>query len=144
MSTAPAPARKGEWLESWDPENEQTWDKSLAWRTLWVTTFCLTLAFVAWFLPSAIIPKLNALGYEFSKSQLYWMAAMPGLAAGLLRILWMVMPPIECPTRVQRAIPSASSVSFTTSARYSIVCTGPLTTEIPCPGRSSVITRTCL
>jgi NNP family nitrate/nitrite transporter-like MFS transporter len=85
MSTAPAPARKGEWLESWDPENEQTWDKSLAWRTLWVTTFCLTLAFVAWFLPSAIIPKLNALGYEFSKSQLYWMAAMPGLAAGLFR-----------------------------------------------------------
>ena len=57
MSTAPAPARKGEWLESWDPENEQTWDKSLAWRTLWVTTFCLTLAFVAWFLPSAIIPR---------------------------------------------------------------------------------------
>ena len=94
MSTAPAPARKGEWLESWDPENEQTWDKSLAWRTLWITTFCLTLAFVAWFLPSAIIPKLNALGYEFSKSQLYWMAAMPGLAAGLFRLVWMVLPPI--------------------------------------------------
>jgi NNP family nitrate/nitrite transporter-like MFS transporter len=55
--------------------------QGLAWKTLWVTTFCLTLAFVAWFLPSAIIPKLNALGYEFTKSQLYWMAAMPGLAA---------------------------------------------------------------
>ena len=94
MSTAPAPARKGEWLESWDPENEETWDKSLAWSTLWVTTFCLTLAFIAWFLPSAIIPKLNALGYDFSKSQLYWMAAMPGLAAGLLRLVWMVLPPI--------------------------------------------------
>ncbi len=94
MSTAPAPARKGEWLDSWDPENEETWDKSLAWRTLWITTFCLTLAFVAWFLPSAIIPKLNALGYEFSKSQLYWMAAMPGLAAGLFRLVWMVLPPI--------------------------------------------------
>ena len=94
MSTAPAPARKGEWLESWDPENEQTWDKSLAWRTLWITTFCLTLAFIAWFLPSAIIPKLNALGYDFSKSQLYWMAAMPGLAAGLFRLVWMVLPPI--------------------------------------------------
>ena len=67
MSTAPAPARKGEWLESWDPENEQTWDQSLAWRTLWITTFCLTLAFVAWFLPSAIIPKLNALGYDFTQ-----------------------------------------------------------------------------
>jgi NNP family nitrate/nitrite transporter-like MFS transporter len=55
-------ARSGEWLEHWGPENEDTWNSSLAWRTLWITTFCHTLAFVAWFLPSAIIPKLNALG----------------------------------------------------------------------------------
>jgi NNP family nitrate/nitrite transporter-like MFS transporter len=87
-------ARQGEWLESWDPENEQTWDSRLAWRTLWVTTFCLTLAFIAWFLPSAIIPKLNALGYTFTQGQLYWMAAMPGLAAGLFRLAWMTLPPI--------------------------------------------------
>lgn len=92
--SAASPARSGEWLESWNPEDEATWDHSLAWRTLWITTFCLTLAFVAWFLPSAIIPKLGALGYEFSTSQLYWMAAMPGLSGGLLRIVWMVLPPI--------------------------------------------------
>ena len=87
-------AQRSEWLEAWDPENEETWDSSLAWRTLWITTFCLTLAFIAWFLPSAIIPKLNALGYTFSQSQLYWMAAMPGLSAGLLRLVWMGLPPI--------------------------------------------------
>jgi Nitrate/nitrite transporter len=92
MSTTTA--RKGEWLEAWDPENEATWDKGLAWKTLWITTFCLTLAFIAWFLPSAIIPKLNALGYTWTKGQLYWMAAMPGLAAGLFRLVWMVLPPI--------------------------------------------------
>ena len=85
---------KGEWLEHWDPEDEKSWDSGLAWRTLWITTFCLTLAFIAWFLPSAIIPKLNALGYEFTKEQLYWMAAMPGLSAGLFRLVWMVLPPI--------------------------------------------------
>jgi len=84
----------GEWLEEWDPENEATWDSRLAWRTLWVTTFCLTLAFVAWFLPSAIIPKLNALGYTFSDAQLYWMAAMPGLSAGVFRLIWMILPPM--------------------------------------------------
>jgi MFS transporter, NNP family, nitrate/nitrite transporter len=94
MSTVDDRRTGGEWLQSWDPENEQTWDQSLAWRTLWITTFCLTLAFVAWFLPSAIIPKLNALGYEFTKSQLYWMAAMPGLSAGLFRLVWMVLPPV--------------------------------------------------
>ena len=54
-----------EWLHSWDPENEDTWDRRLAWQTLWITTFTLTLCFVAWFLPSAIVPKLNAIGYDF-------------------------------------------------------------------------------
>ncbi len=93
-SPSPDTRRGGEWLTDWDPENEATWDQPLAWRTLWVTTFCLTLAFIAWFLPSAIIPKLNPLGYSFTKDQLYWMAAMPGLAAGLLRLVWMVLPPI--------------------------------------------------
>ena len=94
MSTTPTQTRSGgEWLESWDPENEETWDKPLAWRTLWVTTFALFLAFVAWFLPSALIPKLNPLGYSFSTNQLYWMAAMPGLSAGLFRLVWMVLPP---------------------------------------------------
>ena len=88
------PHTSGEWLDTWDPEDKATWDSRLAWRTLWITTFCLTLAFVAWFLPSAIIPKLNALGYGFSKHQLYWMAAMPGLSAGLFRLVWMVLPPI--------------------------------------------------
>ncbi|PKQ22172.1 MAG: MFS transporter [Actinobacteria bacterium HGW-Actinobacteria-5] len=83
-----------EWLASWDPENEETWDKRLAWQTLWITTFTLTLAFVAWFLPSAIVPKLNAIGYDFTKTQLYWLAAIPGLSGGLLRLVWMVLPPI--------------------------------------------------
>lgn len=92
MSTAAK--TNGEWLQAWDPEDEKTWDSKLAWRTLWITTFCLTLAFIAWFLPSAIIPKLNALGYTFTQGQLYWMAAMPGLSAGLLRLVWMVLPPI--------------------------------------------------
>ena len=82
-NTAPDRRTGGEWLQAWNPNDEATWDKSLAWRTLWITTFSLTMAFIAWFLPSAIIPKLNAIGYSFTKDQLYWMAAMPGLAAGL-------------------------------------------------------------
>ncbi len=89
-----SPARGSEWLQSWDPENEATWDKGLAWRTLWISTFSLVMCFVAWFLPSALIPKLNAVGYTFTKDQLYWMAAMPGLSGGLLRIIWMVLPPM--------------------------------------------------
>ena len=94
MSATTPTQRSREWLTAWDPENEASWDKALAWKTLWITTFTLTMAFVAWFLPSAIVPKLNALGYSFSKEQLYWLAAIPGLSGGLLRIVWMTLPPI--------------------------------------------------
>ena len=43
MSTAAEPVRSSEWLTNWDPENEASWDSGLAWRTLWVTTFTLTM-----------------------------------------------------------------------------------------------------
>ena len=94
MSTAEAPLRSREWLTDWDPENESTWDKGLAWKTLGITTFTLTMCFVAWFLPSAVVPKLNALGYSWTKDQLYWLAAIPGLSGGLMRLFWMVLPPV--------------------------------------------------
>ena len=94
MSTASTARTGSEWLQEWNPENEATWDKALAWRTLWITTFSLTMCFVAWFLPSALIPRLNAVGYSFTQGQLYWMAAMPGLAAGFMRVFWMVLPPL--------------------------------------------------
>lgn len=90
---SPKAQTDGEWLQDWDPEDPEKWDKSLAWHTLIITTFTLTMAFVVWFLPSAIIPKLRPLGYDFTPSQLYWMAAMPGLSGGALRILWMILPP---------------------------------------------------
>jgi NNP family nitrate/nitrite transporter-like MFS transporter len=95
MSRQAVEARRGsEWLQSWDPENEETWDKRLAWTTLWITTFTLTLCFASWFLASAIAPKLTNLGFDFSQSQLYWLTSMPGLAGGLMRLVWMVLPPI--------------------------------------------------
>ena len=47
-----------------------------------------------WFLPSAIAPKLTLLGFNLSASQLYWLTALPGLAAGLLRLVYMFLPPL--------------------------------------------------
>ena len=71
MSSPTTLETNGDWLVSWDPEDETKWDKRLAWNTLTVTTVSLTLCFVAWFLPSAIVPKLNALGYSFTHNQLF-------------------------------------------------------------------------
>lgn len=98
MTTTPpshdAPARHGnDWLEHWDPEAAD-WDKKRAWTTLWVSTFSLTLAFIAWFLVSALAPVLNDIGFDLSKGQLYWLAAIPGLSGGLLRLVWTFLPPV--------------------------------------------------
>ena len=94
--TAPeAPVRRSsDWLESWTPEDPENWDSGRAWKTLWVTTFNLTLAFATWFLVSALAPKLNNIGYDLSKGQLYWLVAIPGLAGGTLRLIWTFLPPI--------------------------------------------------
>lgn len=94
-STSAESDRTGkEWLQAWDPENDETWDQALAWRTLSITTFTLTLAFASWFIASALAPKLTNLGFDLTQNQLYWLVALPGLSAGMLRLVWMVLPPI--------------------------------------------------
>lgn len=85
------------WLTRWEPENPQFWEsqgKALAWRTLWITTFNLTLAFITWFVVSALVVRLPNVGFQLNTSQLFWLAAMPGLAGGTLRIIWTFLPPI--------------------------------------------------
>ena len=86
MSSTTTSRTGGEWLDAWDPENEETWDKRLAWTTLSISTFTLTLCFASWFLASAIAPKLTNLGFDLTQSQLYWLTSMPGLAGGLMRL----------------------------------------------------------
>ena len=105
-SAATVERRGSEWLTDWHPE-EAGWDSRLAWRTLWVTTFALTLGFSTWFLASAFAPILTNLGFDLSKNQLYWLAAMPGLAGGTLRLIWTFLPPVMGTRRL---------VTFTTAA----------------------------
>ena len=81
-------------LKDWNPNDDSKWDSALAWRTLWITTYSMILAFCVWFLPSAIAPKLTLLGFDLDKSQLYWLTALPGLAAGILRLVYMFLPPL--------------------------------------------------
>ena len=94
-SAAPAEKQASKYvLQDWEPNNPEKWDSKLAWRTLTITTYSLILGFCVWFLPSAIAPKLTLLGFNLSASQLYWLTALPGLAAGLLRLVYMFLPPL--------------------------------------------------
>lgn len=85
------------WLEKWTPEDSSFWDNGgskIAWRTLTITTFALILSFATWFMMSAIAVKLPGIGFKFDKDQLFWLTAMPGLAAGIIRIIHTFLLPI--------------------------------------------------
>lgn len=81
-------------IKVWDPENPAQWNKTLAWTTVWISTFCLTFGFCAWFLVPSLAPRLNEIGFSLDHRQLYWLVAMVGLSAGTLRIVWTFLPPI--------------------------------------------------
>ncbi|WP_341894859.1 nitrate/nitrite transporter [Ferrovibrio terrae] len=89
--------RKGHWLSRWEPENPQFWDatgKAIAWRTLIITTANLTMAFIVWFMVSALVVRLPGAGFKLNAGELFWLAAMPGLAGGSLRIIHTFLVPL--------------------------------------------------
>ena len=84
-------------IQTWQPNEPEFWEstaKPIAWKTLWITTFCLLLSFATWFMVSAIVVKLTGIGFKFDKGQLFWLNAMPGLAAGTLRIIHTFLVPV--------------------------------------------------
>ena len=97
MIIQPVPSERTEEIAEWQPNDPQFWEetaKPIAWRTLWITTYCLLLSFATWFMVSAIVVKLTGIGFKFSPQQLFWLTAMPGLAAGTLRIIHTFLIPI--------------------------------------------------
>lgn len=85
------------WLQEWNPEDAGFWEKTgkkIAWRTLTITTISLIFSFATWFMMSAIVVRLPQIGFKFDTMQLFWLAAMPGLAGGSLRIIHTFLIPI--------------------------------------------------
>ena len=84
-------------IEHWNVEDTQFWEstgKKIAWKTLIVTTLALVFSFSTWFMMSVIVVKLPGIGFKFTTNQLFWLAAMPGLAGGTLRIIHTFLLPI--------------------------------------------------
>lgn len=84
-------------LTKWQPENEQFWRETgsgIAWRTCGVTTFSLIFSFATWFVMSAVVVRLPAIGFKFTTMELFWLAAIPGFASGILRLIHSFFIPI--------------------------------------------------
>lgn len=88
---------KGPVLTDWRPEDPDFWRKSgkrIANRNLWISVPCLLLAFAVWMVWSVVVARLPAVGFDFSTSQLFWLAALPGLSGATLRIFYSFVIPI--------------------------------------------------
>ncbi|MCC7381925.1 MAG: MFS transporter [Deltaproteobacteria bacterium] len=96
-AAGPSNGTRGDWLEIWKPEDAAFWAQSgrrTAWRTLTLTTLSLVLSFATWFVVSALVVRLPAIGFAFTERQLFWLAAMPGLAGGTFRAVHTFLTPI--------------------------------------------------
>lgn len=86
------------WLKKWEPENDNFWNNeggsNHANRVLWITTFSLIFSFATWFVMSAVVVRLPNIGFKFDTMQLFWLAAMPGLAGGTFRFIHTFLIPI--------------------------------------------------
>lgn len=84
-------------LPRWEPENPQFWKETgsaIAWRTCGITTFSLIFSFATWFVMSAVVVRMPAIGFKFTTMELFWLAAIPGLASGILRLVHAQFIPV--------------------------------------------------
>lgn len=84
-------------LDQWNPEDPvflEAYGKKIANRNLWISTACLFLAFATWMIWSVVAVNLNSAGFNFTKEQLFTLAAMPGLSGATLRIFYSFVVPI--------------------------------------------------
>jgi NNP family nitrate/nitrite transporter-like MFS transporter len=84
-------------LADWRPEDAAFWNdkgRAVARRNLWISIPALLLAFSVWMVWSVVVARLPAIGFGFTTSQLFWLAALPGLSGATLRIFYSFMVPI--------------------------------------------------
>lgn len=89
--------QKGHTLIDWRPEDETFWKEkghAIATRNLWISIPNLLLAFSVWMVWSVVVAKMPAIGFDFSVSERFWLASLPGLSGATLRIFYSFMVPV--------------------------------------------------
>ncbi len=84
-------------LNNWNPENPTFWEKQgrkIARRNLWISVFALTLAFAIWQVWSVTVVKLPTIGFQYTKNELFWLAAVPALSGATLRLFYSFVIPV--------------------------------------------------
>jgi MFS transporter, NNP family, nitrate/nitrite transporter len=87
----------GRWLTNWRPDDEGFWvttGRRIALRNLAFSMPALFLAFAVWMVWSVVVIELPKVGFQFTTSELFWLAALPGLSGAAMRLGYAFMVPI--------------------------------------------------
>lgn len=85
------------YAQRWDVEDKVFWEsvgRGVARRNLICSIPCLLLAFSVWFIWSAVVIRLNSIGFTFTSAQLFTLTAVPGLSGATLRIFYSFVVPV--------------------------------------------------
>ncbi|MGH3949711.1 MAG: MFS transporter [Pseudonocardiaceae bacterium] len=84
-----ATARRGRWIDHWEPEDPDFWEqtgKKIANKNLIFSIFTENLGFSVWVLMSIVVVQLSDIGYSFSVGQSFWLLIIPNLIGSSLRV----------------------------------------------------------
>jgi NNP family nitrate/nitrite transporter-like MFS transporter len=87
----------GRWLRNWRPDDLAFWEKTgrkIALRNLALSMPPLFLSFAVWTVWSVVVLELPRIGFQFTTSELFWLAAAPGLSGAAFRLLYSFAMPI--------------------------------------------------
>ena len=85
------------WLTDWRPDDEAFWQQQgrrIALRNLILSMPPLFLSFAVWMVWSVVVVELPKIGFQFTTSQLFWLAAAPGISGAALRLAYAFVVPI--------------------------------------------------
>ncbi len=97
MSTTQRVPASGHLLTDWRPEDTAFWEaggRRCAVKNLWISIFCLLLAFAVWMVWSVVVAKLPTIGFDYSPDQLFWLAALPGFSGATFRVFYAPLVPV--------------------------------------------------
>ena len=85
------------WLTDWRPDDEAFWRKTgraIALRNLILSMPPLLLSFAVWMVWSVVVVELPRIGFQFTTSELFWLAGAPGISGAALRLAYSFVVPV--------------------------------------------------
>jgi MFS transporter, NNP family, nitrate/nitrite transporter len=96
MPSADPLARRGHWIDRWEPEDETFWDtvgRPVARKNLILSMFAEHIGFCVWVLWTIVVLNLGNAGIKMSLSELFMLTLVPNLVGSLLRLPYTMAVP---------------------------------------------------